>query len=465
MGDFNAVPDSDEIRWLTGMTRWAGGASPTRTPGSALSRRRRSPGYTWARANPYIERMHWLRPDRRLDYIFVTPVRRDRRATVHARAASSSTSPADGRRRARVRLGPLRRHRRRADGGRVGPCDALSAAGCSGWRTSPIRTSAGFAGARPADFVASGRVGYAEPGRQPRAQAQDGAAGGAARRPARAGARPPGADRRSVERRRCRASGGRRWPGSTPAGVGAGRRSASSPGTTTPTSEVSSRRARSSGCSRLTRRSDLAPRAEAGDAPTTRSCRSASRLALIGVSSCVATGDLGAWGEIGEAQLGAARGDAAAPELAGKTRVVLIHHPPVHAEGRRAAQPPRPRRAWRRCSRAPAPTWCCTATTTRTSAPSSPGPGGGRSRHRRRLGVVRGRPRAPRPLQHLRDRRPADHLGDAAPTTRRPTPSAKSGARRWSSDRSPAAVRPRPAQRGEGKGEGRADHASIRTAA
>jgi endonuclease/exonuclease/phosphatase family metal-dependent hydrolase len=27
--------------------------------------------------------MHWLRADRRLDYIFVTPVRRDRRGTVH----------------------------------------------------------------------------------------------------------------------------------------------------------------------------------------------------------------------------------------------------------------------------------------------------------------------------------------------------------------------------------------------
>jgi hypothetical protein len=26
--------------------------------------------------------MYWLRADRRLDYIFVTPVRRDRRATV-----------------------------------------------------------------------------------------------------------------------------------------------------------------------------------------------------------------------------------------------------------------------------------------------------------------------------------------------------------------------------------------------
>jgi endonuclease/exonuclease/phosphatase family metal-dependent hydrolase len=30
--------------------------------------------------------MHWLRRDRRLDYIFVTPARRDRRATVRAAA-------------------------------------------------------------------------------------------------------------------------------------------------------------------------------------------------------------------------------------------------------------------------------------------------------------------------------------------------------------------------------------------
>jgi endonuclease/exonuclease/phosphatase family metal-dependent hydrolase len=27
--------------------------------------------------------MYWLRADRRLDYIFVTPTRRDRRGTVH----------------------------------------------------------------------------------------------------------------------------------------------------------------------------------------------------------------------------------------------------------------------------------------------------------------------------------------------------------------------------------------------
>jgi 3',5'-cyclic AMP phosphodiesterase CpdA len=57
-------------------------------------------------------------------------------------------------------------------------------------------------------------------------------------------------------------------------------------------------------------------------------------LALIGVSSAVATGDLGAWGEIGEAQLARLETILRAPELAALTRVVLVHHPPVvHKDG------------------------------------------------------------------------------------------------------------------------------------
>jgi 3',5'-cyclic AMP phosphodiesterase CpdA len=57
-------------------------------------------------------------------------------------------------------------------------------------------------------------------------------------------------------------------------------------------------------------------------------------LALDGVSSSVATGDLGAWGRIGDAQLARLEALLVAPEVAGKTRVVLIHHPPVlHKEG------------------------------------------------------------------------------------------------------------------------------------
>jgi endonuclease/exonuclease/phosphatase family metal-dependent hydrolase len=82
LGDFNAVPGSDEIRWLTGLTSLGGrracyqDAWDVMHPGE--------PGWTWARANAYTDRMHWLRADRRLDYIFVTPTRRDRRGTVHS---------------------------------------------------------------------------------------------------------------------------------------------------------------------------------------------------------------------------------------------------------------------------------------------------------------------------------------------------------------------------------------------
>jgi 3',5'-cyclic AMP phosphodiesterase CpdA len=52
-------------------------------------------------------------------------------------------------------------------------------------------------------------------------------------------------------------------------------------------------------------------------------------VALVGVSTCVPTGDLAAWGQIGEAQLGRLERLLTAPELTGKTRVLLIHHPPV----------------------------------------------------------------------------------------------------------------------------------------
>jgi len=57
-------------------------------------------------------------------------------------------------------------------------------------------------------------------------------------------------------------------------------------------------------------------------------------LALVGVSSAVPTGDLGAWGRIGEAQLGRLEKILTAPELRELVRVVLVHHPPVlHKDG------------------------------------------------------------------------------------------------------------------------------------
>lgn len=53
------------------------------------------------------------------------------------------------------------------------------------------------------------------------------------------------------------------------------------------------------------------------------------RLAFVAVSTCVPTGDLGAWGRIGAAQLGRLETILSDPLLEGRVRVVLLHHPPV----------------------------------------------------------------------------------------------------------------------------------------
>jgi 3',5'-cyclic AMP phosphodiesterase CpdA len=52
-------------------------------------------------------------------------------------------------------------------------------------------------------------------------------------------------------------------------------------------------------------------------------------VALVSVTSCVATGDLGAWGEVGAGQLARLEAALGNPIVQAKTRVVLIHHPPV----------------------------------------------------------------------------------------------------------------------------------------
>jgi 3',5'-cyclic AMP phosphodiesterase CpdA len=76
--------------------------------------------------------------------------------------------------------------------------------------------------------------------------------------------------------------------------------------------------------------SDLARGADGADYPFVHL---RDDVALIGVSSAVATGDLGAWGRIGAGQLARLGALLVAPELAGKTRVVLVHHPPVMHKG------------------------------------------------------------------------------------------------------------------------------------
>jgi len=94
MGDFNATPDCDEIRFLAGKhtiggrrTYWQD-AFARCNPGA--------PGWTWARRNSGTERLAFLEPDRRLDYVFVTPPARDGRGTIVESRVVLDLPSADG---------------------------------------------------------------------------------------------------------------------------------------------------------------------------------------------------------------------------------------------------------------------------------------------------------------------------------------------------------------------------------
>jgi endonuclease/exonuclease/phosphatase family metal-dependent hydrolase len=81
MGDFNARPESDEIRWLKGLTTLEGRRVHYQDAWDRLHPG--EPGWTWASANPYTSPLAFLEPDRRIDYIFVTTMRRDGRGRIH----------------------------------------------------------------------------------------------------------------------------------------------------------------------------------------------------------------------------------------------------------------------------------------------------------------------------------------------------------------------------------------------
>lgn len=66
MGDFNAVPDSDEIRFLRGLTSLAGRSVYFADCWAVAAT---GPGHTYDRRNPYALRSH--EPSSRIDYIFV----------------------------------------------------------------------------------------------------------------------------------------------------------------------------------------------------------------------------------------------------------------------------------------------------------------------------------------------------------------------------------------------------------
>ena len=81
MGDFNARPDSDEIRWLRGFTTVEGRRVHYQDAWERIHPGER--GWTWSSANPYTAPLRFLEIDRRIDYVFVTTQRKDGRGTIH----------------------------------------------------------------------------------------------------------------------------------------------------------------------------------------------------------------------------------------------------------------------------------------------------------------------------------------------------------------------------------------------
>jgi endonuclease/exonuclease/phosphatase family metal-dependent hydrolase len=93
MGDFNARPEADEIRFLRGLVTL--GSRRTYFQDAWERMHPGDPGLTWPRANPYTAKLAFLEPDRRLDYIFVTPMRGDGRGTIHSCAMVFDKPSAD----------------------------------------------------------------------------------------------------------------------------------------------------------------------------------------------------------------------------------------------------------------------------------------------------------------------------------------------------------------------------------
>jgi endonuclease/exonuclease/phosphatase family metal-dependent hydrolase len=79
-GDFNAAPDTDEIRFLAGRTTLA--ERRTYWQDAFARARPGEPGWTWARANSQTDWLAWLELDRRIDYVFCSTERPDGRGRV-----------------------------------------------------------------------------------------------------------------------------------------------------------------------------------------------------------------------------------------------------------------------------------------------------------------------------------------------------------------------------------------------
>ena len=90
VGDFNATPDADSIRFLTGRKSLRGKSTYWR---DAFARvRNQHDGYTWSARNPLVA-AHVER-NRRIDYVFIGPLNEDGRGSIlDARVALDVPGP------------------------------------------------------------------------------------------------------------------------------------------------------------------------------------------------------------------------------------------------------------------------------------------------------------------------------------------------------------------------------------
>ncbi|MEK6606684.1 MAG: endonuclease/exonuclease/phosphatase family protein [Myxococcota bacterium] len=79
-GDLNAAPDTDEIRFLRGLTTLAG--RRTVWQDAFVRAQEREPGITWSARNVYTAAVAHIDLERRIDYVLVSPRTRDGRAVV-----------------------------------------------------------------------------------------------------------------------------------------------------------------------------------------------------------------------------------------------------------------------------------------------------------------------------------------------------------------------------------------------
>ncbi|MCX5744949.1 MAG: endonuclease/exonuclease/phosphatase family protein [Proteobacteria bacterium] len=95
-GDFNATPDSDEIRFLRGLTTLGG--RRTHFQDAWLRRHGEVPaGLTWSSENELTRPLRSLDIDRRIDFVFVTSRKKDGRGTIHdARVVLAEREDVDG---------------------------------------------------------------------------------------------------------------------------------------------------------------------------------------------------------------------------------------------------------------------------------------------------------------------------------------------------------------------------------